>query len=77
MDLLGGGNGGRFMEEPLPNCDSKLVHLDLKNQPQNLVTVAMGVWGMGVSHQLPHGKSSPSLVRQWWFVPDLGVSRGL
>ncbi|KAM7333833.1 hypothetical protein ACRRTK_007153 [Alexandromys fortis] len=31
------------MEEPLPNCDSKLVHLDLKNQPQNLVTVAMGV----------------------------------
>lgn len=65
------------MEEPQSNCDSKLAHLDLKNRPQNLVTVTMGLWGMEVSYLLPHGKSSPSLVQQWWFVPDLGVPRGL
>lgn len=38
------------MEEPQPNCDSKLAHLDLKNRPQNLVTVTMGLWGLEVSY---------------------------
>lgn len=38
------------MEEPQSNCDSKLAHLSLKNRPQNLVTVTMGLWGMEVSY---------------------------
>lgn len=70
------------MEGPQPSCDSKLVHLDPKSQPQNLVMGAMECGECGSHTSFPKAKAAPplynigSLCLAWVFPGASGLGPG-